>query len=115
MAQWIGQFRGFTHAGRAEEAETTLRNAVAASAAAPSGDGAARIKHLRKLADRVLRARLQLLRAALDAARRIPTTDAIEKQAKQIDRLIAAHDATVAGGAEAILLELGIESRPSQV
>ena len=105
MAQWLGQFSGFTHATRVEDAEETLRMAVDSFGAAPPEDRARRIKPLRKLAERVLRARLQFLKAGLAAAERIPTAEALEKRARQIERLRLAQETARAGGVDAILSE----------
>src|SRR6185503_15786378 len=74
MAQWLGQFTGATHSTRVEDAERTLRNAVKAFLSSPLETE--RQKAVHRLAERVLRARLQFLKAALASARRIPTAEA---------------------------------------
>lgn len=108
MAQWLGQFSGLTHATRVEDAERTLEAAVASFLACSAEERARRVKALRKMAARVLRARLQYLKAGLAAAQQIPTAEALAKRATQIEHLRAAQEAAVTGGVDAILDELGV-------
>ena len=112
VAQWLGQFSGHTHATRVEGAEATLRAAVGSFQQCPVEERARRLKALRKMADQVLRARLQWLKAGLAAAHRIPTAEALGKRATQIERLRSAQEAAVAGGIDAILVEFGVAGNP---
>ena len=67
MAQWLGQFSGHTHATKLEDAETALRHAVAVFRAAGPDDHGRKSKAVRNLAERLLAARLKLLKARLAA------------------------------------------------
>jgi hypothetical protein len=108
VAQWLGQFSGRTHATRVEDAEETLKAAIGSFHDCCGEERARRAKALRKMAARVLRARLQYLKASLVAAQRVPTAEALAKHTTQLEHLRSAQDATVEGGLGAILSEFGV-------
>ena len=108
MAQWLGQFSGLSHATRVEDAERALRAAVSAHHTALAYERPHHLNALRKLATRLLRARLKALKASLALANRIATAEALARRARHIAHLHAAQAVAVAGGVDAILLEFGV-------
>lgn len=104
MAQWAGQFTGLTHATKLDDAEATLRSAVGLFAWCPQGERPRREKAIRKMAARVLRARLHFLKVQL---RTLPMGTCEVR----MDRLRAARAAAEAGGVAAILTEFGLVTR----
>ena len=60
------------------------------------------------MAARVLRARLQKIKAATAATQRIPTAEELAKHAGEIENLRAAQEAALAGGVDAILAEFEV-------
>ncbi|GAA5127653.1 hypothetical protein GCM10023212_32910 [Luteolibacter yonseiensis] len=100
MAQWQGQFTGRTHASKVADRETTLRATIAACSGKSPGDGS--LPNLESLAQRVIEARHQCLKARLSALREpsgtAPPLAQIERLEKQIDGLGS-------GGIAAILRE----------
>lgn len=68
MAQWAGGYSGNTHATRVAEAEAALRDAaVAMRSESPSNQPQKAVANARKLAERVLSARVRMLKARLRA------------------------------------------------
>lgn len=65
MAQWQGQFSGKTHETKAEDIEASLRHAAQAYRTTSDSDLAKKWKALIHLAERLLAARLKVLRARL--------------------------------------------------
>lgn len=100
MAQWLGQFTGLTHEGKVKDLETSLRRAVEAFRAAPAEDRPKKAKAVRKLAERLLSARLRVLRARMAVA---PPPEHDERSAK-----LRAREAKLGeDGVTGILAELG--------
>src|SRR4051812_26624940 len=87
MAQWLGQFNGNTHATKVEDAEETLRHAVAVFRAAGPGDRSRKAKSVRNLAEQMLSARLKRLKARLAALE--PVAEGREPNAGGIEALRA--------------------------
>ncbi len=67
MAQWAGQFSGFTHETKVQDFEVSLRHAVESFQASSETDRDARLKAVHRLAQRLQAARLKSLRARLSA------------------------------------------------
>ena len=64
MAQWAGQFGGFTHETKVQDIEISLRQAVRAL---PEAERHGKLKAIRHLSERLLAARLKILRARISA------------------------------------------------
>ncbi len=103
MAQWLGQFSGLTHESKLEDAEATLRTAVAAFRAASQPDVAKKAKAVQRLAARVLSLRVKLLKARLNA------NGPMVRIYEQVQRWIEQERAILAEGVNAILSEFGAE------
>src|SRR5258708_833125 len=96
VAQWLGQFSGHTHATRVEDAEHALRHAVTAfRTAAPRARGR-KAESVRNLAERLLAARLKLLKARLAALG--PVSAGREQNAAWIESLREREERTRAEG-----------------
>ncbi len=105
MAQWLGQFSGHTHATKVEDAEDALRHAVAAFRAAGPDDRGRKAKSVRNLAERLLTARLKLLKARLAALE--PAAEGREQNSEGIESLLARAARTRTEGVDGILAEFG--------
>lgn len=105
MAQWAGQFSGFTHETKVQDIEVSLRQAVESFRASSETDRDARLKAARRLAERLRVARLKALRARLSAL--------TEPGCKRLDERQASHLRTravelEAQDADAVLREFGL-------
>lgn len=67
MAQWSGGFSGNTHGTRVQDAETALRHAVEVLRSHDTAGQAKAAATVRRLAKRVLSARLRMLKSRLSA------------------------------------------------
>jgi len=105
MAQWLGQFSGHTHATKVEDTEESLRQAVAVFRAAGRGDRTRKAKSVRGRAERVLTARLKLLKARIAALE--PVADGREQNADGIEALRAREAQARADGVSGMLAEFG--------
>src|SRR5262245_41030731 len=89
MAQWQGQFSGFTHETKVQDLEESLRRAVNAVAKATPADRDRKTKSMWQLAERLLSSRFKALRARESAltepGRR--TLNAVAKLKKKEDQL----------------------------
>ena len=110
MAQWSGQYLGHTHDTKVDEAEELLREAITALSSAPASYRARRVKSVRRLADRLLAARLKVVRAKL-SVRAEP--DQRGGEAEQSTRLLAREQELVAGGVASILREFNVAESAS--
>ncbi len=87
MAQWNGQFTGNTHATKIEDLEETLVQAVSAFRTVSSdAESGSKGKAVRKLAEKLLSARLKFLKARLNDAEPV-TEENIKKQISQVENL----------------------------
>jgi len=105
MAQWLGQFGGNTHRTAVLHAEELLRHAVVALTRAASVDKPKRTKGVRRLAKRLLAARIRFLKAQLGAAISPATEDVLSQRAPEIARLELALASLTSAGIEQILTE----------
>jgi len=67
MAQWAGQFRGFTHETKVQDIEQSLRHAITSYRALPEAERAGKLKAIQHLAEKLLAVRLKALRARRSA------------------------------------------------
>ena len=65
MAQWTGQFSGFTHETKVQDIEDSLRQAITTFKALPETERNGKLKAIRHLSEKLLAARLKALRARL--------------------------------------------------
>jgi hypothetical protein len=101
VAQWQWQFSGLTHESKVEDAEDTLRTAVAALRAAGPDAVPAKARAVRRLAARLLAVRLKVLKARRAAATPVNAPN------PRFDRLLQQEAAVRAAGVDAILTEFG--------
>jgi hypothetical protein len=102
VAQWSGQFSGNTHASRVDDLECSLRAAVLSlKAATPKPELLTCTNDVRQLAEKVLKARIRLLRARIAAE---PPSGAAPRHSG-LERRLAT---TLEGGVSAILQEFGV-------
>jgi hypothetical protein len=114
MAQWMGQFSGNTHATRVEEAEAALRHAVVVyRAATPGVERDKKAKAIKRLANRLLMARLKLTKARIAAATDIQTGVPFAKRENEITPLELRYEKMREDGLDAILREF--EAQVGQV
>jgi hypothetical protein len=83
MAQWTGQFSGFTHETKVQDIEHSLRQAITTYKALPEAERVGKLKAIRQLSERVLAVRLKALRARISAL--------TEPGSKSLDDTRAAH------------------------
>jgi hypothetical protein len=67
MAQWAGQFSGFTHETKVQDIEHSLRQAITTYKALPEAERDGKLKAIRRLSERLLAVRLKALRARISA------------------------------------------------
>ena len=109
MAQWLGAYTGHTHRTKVKELELTLQRAVAAFRVAESSlqpqESLAKKRAVQKVAEKLVTARLKLLKAQLDEAE--PAADALSSTAVQnrVTRLRLEQAELRAGGVGSILRE----------
>jgi gamma-glutamyl phosphate reductase len=84
MAQWMGQFSGFTHETKVQDLEESLRQAVKAFASASELDRERKAKAVRHLSERLLTSRLKVLRARVSALTEPGKQTAFGKQATRL-------------------------------
>ena len=113
MAQWLGQFSGHTHATRVEDAEALLRHAVEVlGTAASSLDREKKAKTVKRLAERLMMARLKLMKARLAEAKDVQSGVALARRAGEIASLEQKYTMMQEGGLDAILREFGAIDGP---
>ena len=106
MAQWSGQFLGFTHDTKVQDAEDSLRSAVQTINLMPEAERTEKMKNnIRSLAERVLAVRLKALRARVSS---LTEPGGKSLDAEQASHLRARVDEVQAGGVKAILKEFGV-------
>jgi hypothetical protein len=98
MAQWMGQFSGHTHGTKVGDIEESLRKAVIAIGATPGA--------VRHLAERLLAARLKLLRARIASAAELKYKEG-RASSEQVPQLKSRARELEAHGVDGILKEFG--------
>jgi hypothetical protein len=110
MAQWLGFGSGHTHETRVEDAEEALRHAVEVfRASVPEDERRKKTKAVKRLAGRVMWARMQLLKARIAAAQEAQMGGALAERSKQIASLQHQAEVVLEGGISAILAEFGAQ------
>ena len=117
MAQWLGQFSGLTHATRVQDAEACLRHAIEVFPSAVSiADRKTKAKAVRRLAERVLAARIKLIKSriadAFDAGERHYRAESAARRATEVALLKKKEDLIREGGVDAILNEFHAADSP---
>ncbi|MGH7989965.1 MAG: hypothetical protein ACREDS_07255 [Limisphaerales bacterium] len=105
MAQWAGQFSGFTHETKVQDIEKSLRQAVETLKAASEMERSSKLKAIHNLSERLLTARLKALRARISALTEPGKRNATENQ---ISHLQIREQELQAQGIDGILREFGI-------
>jgi hypothetical protein len=109
VAQWSRGFSGNTHVTRVEEAEAALRNAVTVLKAAGASARPKTAKTVRKLAEKVLSARVRMLKARLVALKEVGATKTMPASAEDLPSLRQRLANTRDQGIGAILIEFSAE------
>jgi hypothetical protein len=109
VAQWSRGFAGNTHATRVQEAEAALRNAVAAFKAQGASAPPEALKTTRKLAEKLLSARLKMLKARLVALEDAGASGTMPGYAKDLASLRERLASTREQGLAGILTEFSVE------
>jgi hypothetical protein len=100
LAQWLGQFSGHTHESKVEDLEETLRLAVKAFHIADPTDRVSKAKSIRGLAERLLSARLKLLKVRISELDHL-----LQNKEQNIHRLRCRHTELNSNGVKGILAE----------
>lgn len=110
MAQWIGYGSGHDHVTRVRDAEESLLQALEAlRAAGPEDERPKRAKAVRRLAERVLWARLRMLKVRIAAAREAEMGGATVERSQEIASLQDRAEVIRGGDLSAILAEFGAQ------
>jgi hypothetical protein len=110
MAQWAWQFSGLSHATKVDDYEAMLAHAIEIYKAAP--DEEQKLKKARstkKLASKVLNARLKMIRAKRYDTEPVKSED-WTKARKQVENLTEMETVLTSEGVDGILRELGFQS-----
>src|SRR5882762_1612725 len=84
MAQWTGQFSGFTHETKVQDIEHSLRHAIKTFEAAPEAERIGKLKAIRHLSAKLLAARLKALRARISALTEPGSKSSDDRQASHL-------------------------------
>jgi hypothetical protein len=115
LAQWAGGYSGNTHATRVEEAEAALRRAAAALKSGVSSDQPPKAAaKARKLAERVLSARVRMLKARLSAMQDASARDAAPAGSEELSALRTRLARVQEQGLPGILAEFHLEALRSE-
>lgn len=106
MAQWMGQFSGHTHGTKVGDIEESLRKALMAMGATPGVDRDRKAGAVRHLAERLLAARLKLLRARIASAAELKYKEG-RASSEQVPQLKSRARELEAQGVDGILKEFG--------
>lgn len=107
MAQWKGQFSGRTHATKVKELESTLTSAVRALHTASETETDKKFRAARNIAERLLSARLHMLRARISAT-------AEKQDDSNVGALRSREEMARENGVNAILREFGVVAKPGK-
>ena len=106
MAQWNGQFTGNSHATKVNDYEDMLKHAVEVFQISSDEDRGGKSKAVKKLAGKVLNARLKLVKAKEYEAEPVKSED-WAKISSQIEHLRQTEAKLTSEGVNGILLEFG--------
>jgi hypothetical protein len=109
MAQWNGQYTGNTHATKVLDLEGTLSHAISVFREADSAEESrTKEKAVRKLAEKLLSARLKFLKAKISDAAPVTEKDASHRNSR-VDTLRRQEIKVRSDGVNGILAEFGVE------
>jgi hypothetical protein len=112
MAQWAGGYSGDTHATRVAEVEAALRQAAAAlKSEAADGPTPKAVAKARKLAERLLSARLRMLKARISALKDASVQETVPPAGAQLASPRQRLATVEAQGLPGILAEFGVDVR----
>jgi hypothetical protein len=106
MAQWMGQFSGHTHGTKVGDVEESLRKAVTAMDTSAGIDRDRKVSAVRHLAERLVGARLKLLRARIASASELKYKNG-KSSSEQVPHLKLRARQLESEGVEGILKEFG--------
>ena len=106
MAQWNGQFTGNTHSTKVEDYEYTLRHAIDVLNSSDDEHKSAKVKSVKKLAAKVLNARLKMVRAKRYEAEPVESNESLARQV-HLDHLTELETKLTEDGVAGILIEFG--------
>ena len=109
MAQWTGQFSGFTHETKVQDIEKSLRQAIQTFKTASEPERTVKLKAARQLSERLLAARRKALRARISALTQPGSKSLVEEQALH---LRTREQELQAQGVDEILREFGAYEKP---
>jgi hypothetical protein len=110
VAQWWGQFSGRTHETRLQDVEDALKLAVVAFRESAGGEREHQARNVRKLAKRVLSARLRVLRSRIVRASEPRMTGEASAWTDGVEALRAREVEARGDGVNGILAEFGAEA-----
>jgi hypothetical protein len=111
LAQWAGGYSGNTHATRVADAEAALRHAAAGLRSDASSDRSPKaVANVRKLAERLLSARVRMLKARLSAMQDANSKETAPPASEEFASLRARLATVQEQGLPGILAEFDFES-----
>lgn len=108
MAQWAGMGSGRTHESRVQEIEASLRHAIVALNASTEDDRKTKAKNVRRIAKRLLSARVKRLKVRYAEYSDYATADVREKRKHALESMGRRIEELEEGGTAAILKEFGV-------
>jgi hypothetical protein len=110
MAQWIGYGSGHDHPTRVRDAEESLRQAAESlRTSGAEDDRRKRAKAVKRLAERVVWARLRMLKVRIAVAQEAQMAGALSERSTEIASLQRRAEAIRGGGIAATLAEFGAQ------
>lgn len=111
MAQWSGQFSGFTHETKVQDVEASLRQAILSFNTAPKAERENKSKAVHHLSERLVAVRLKALRARLSALRKSTFRKTGQKGSANLENLQARQQEIQTQGAAGILKEFNFQEK----
>ncbi len=108
MAQWAWQFSGLSHATKVDDTEYMLRHAVNVFKSASDDEKGKKAKSVKKLAIKVLNARLKLVKAKRSEIEPVKSEDWAARKI-QVEHLIEVESRLTSEGVNGILAEFGAQ------
>jgi hypothetical protein len=107
MAQWAWQYSGLSHATKVDDNEQLLHHAVEVFKAAKDEEKSKKAKSVKKLAAKVLNARLKMIKAKRSDVEPVKSEDWAESRI-QVEHLGELESRLTSGGVGGILAEFGV-------